>query len=84
MGIPILKIRPSRDRPIKIRRSRDRPIFNMGIPIPVRHIYIETDPCSFVTAQIQVCLARQYPSRNKNRDFYFIRESLDEQDAVRY
>ena len=35
MGIPMLKI----------RRSRDRLIFNMGIPILVRrHLYIETAP----------------------------------------
>ena len=35
MGIPMLKI----------RRSRDRLIFNMGIPILVRrHLYIETTP----------------------------------------
>ena len=27
---------------LKIRRSRDRLIFNMGIPILVRHLYIET------------------------------------------
>ena len=32
MGIPILKI----------RRSRDRLIFNMGIPILERHLYVET------------------------------------------
>ena len=39
MGIPMLKI----------RRSRDRLIFNMGIPILVRqHLYIETAP-SYVT-----------------------------------
>ena len=37
MGIPMLKI----------RRSRDRFIFNMGIPIPVRrHLYIEMAPCT--------------------------------------
>ena len=29
---------------LKIRRSRDRLIFNMGIPVPVRHSYVETDP----------------------------------------
>ena len=35
MGIPMLKI----------RRSRDRLIFNIGIPIPVKkHLYIETAP----------------------------------------
>ena len=34
MGIPMLKI----------RRSCDRLIFNMGIPILVRHLYIETIP----------------------------------------
>ena len=37
MGIPMLKI----------TRSRDRPIFNMGIPLLVRrHLYIETVPRS--------------------------------------
>ena len=34
MGIPMLKI----------RRSQDRLIFNMGIPLPVRHLYIEAAP----------------------------------------
>ena len=34
MGIPMLKI----------RRSQDRLIFNIGIPILVRHLYIETPP----------------------------------------
>ena len=34
MGIPMLKI----------RRSQDRLIFNMGIPILVIHLYVETDP----------------------------------------
>ena len=29
---------------LMIRRSRDRPVFNMGIAIPVRRIYIETAP----------------------------------------
>ena len=33
-GIPMLKI----------RRSRDRLIFNMGIPMLVRHLYIESAP----------------------------------------
>ena len=36
MGIPMLKI----------RRSRDRLIFNMGIPVLVRRLYIETPPGS--------------------------------------
>ena len=41
MGIPMLKI----------RRSRDRPIFNMGIPILVRgHLYIETAPRAVCTS----------------------------------
>ena len=39
MGIPMLKI----------RRSRNRLIFNVGIPILVRrHLYIQTAPASFV------------------------------------
>ena len=42
-GIPMLKI----------RRSRDRLIFNMGISILVRrHIYIETDPSSLDTISV--------------------------------
>ena len=40
IGIPMLKI----------RRSRDRLIFNMGIPIPVRrHLYTETVPRWLIT-----------------------------------
>ena len=38
MGIPMLKI----------RRSRHRLIFNTGIPILIRHLYIETVPVSML------------------------------------
>ena len=33
---------------LKIRRSWDRLIFNMGIPILVRHLYIETAPWALI------------------------------------
>ena len=54
-GIQMIFWTPSQDRDrlsrygdfvFKIRRSRDRHTFNMGIPILVRHPYIETFPLS--------------------------------------
>ena len=37
---PMLKIRPSRIPMLKIRQSCDRLIFNMGIPIPGKTVFI--------------------------------------------
>ena len=66
-GIPILKI----------RRSRDRLIFNMGIPILVRrHIYIETAPWWDVHSQRHSGKAVTFPdildNANSEDEFRFM------------
>ena len=58
MGIPMLKI----------RRSRDRLIFNMGIPILVRrHLYIETAPW---TNKLHTATENYWYNHNKGNSSY--------------
>ena len=53
MGIPMLKI----------RRSRDRLILNMGIPILARHLHIEMAPRFRIQHLIMTMEPRIHPSR---------------------
>ena len=52
---------------LKIRRSRDRLIFNMGIPIQVRHIYIEMTSRFLHSFFAQILHSRQHTISHKAR-----------------
>ena len=56
MGIPMLKI----------RRTRDRLIFNMGIHMPVRHHDIDTDPQSLLRRAMRLTSQTIYEIQNWN------------------